>query len=182
METSMLDFLQCKQTDTALLINPSVLAHQYNWNISRIIGKRLSLGSVETGWKKKQTGYNGVHWRFNQAWCRWMKWWYVDSYHDNVGQMCRAQSVDAAGAPDHRSTHVSDGDGERACGETEQEDLLGLGGTEDGGVGRTWAKGSNSKNKRPQHPAANHPPPAGLKHQIKPVPVTVLLFNSTSRT
>lgn len=76
-----------------------------------------------------------------------MEWWYVDGYHDNVGQMCRAQSVDAAGAPDHRSTHVSDGDGERACGETEQEDLLGgLGGTEDG---RTSAKGSNSKNKRP---------------------------------
>lgn len=78
----------------------------------------------------------------------------LTGYHDNVGQMCRAQSVDAAGAPDHRSTHVGDGDGERACGETEQEDPLGgLGGTEDGG--RTWAKGSNSKNKCPQHPAAN---------------------------
>lgn len=115
-----------------------------------------------------------------------MKWGYVDSYHDNVGQMCRAQSVDAAGAPDHRSTHVSDGDGERACGETEQEDLLGgLGGTEEGGVGRTCAKDSNSKNKCPQHPVANHPPPACLKHQITSVPVTVLpklLFNSTSRT
>lgn len=45
--------------------------------------------------------------------------------------MCRAQSVDAAGAPDHRSAHVSDGDGERACGETEREEVLGWG----GGVG-----------------------------------------------
>lgn len=32
-----------------------------------------------------------------------------DSYHDDVGQMCRAQSVDPAGAPHHWGAHVSDG-------------------------------------------------------------------------
>lgn len=71
-----------------------------------------------------------------------MKWYDDVSYHDNVGQMCRAQSIDASGAPDHRSTHVSDGDGERACREREREDALGglKRGTEDGWGGGVLAE------------------------------------------
>lgn len=42
-----------------------------------------------------------------------------ESYHDDVGQMCRAQSVDPAGAPHHWGAHVGDGHRQRACGETE---------------------------------------------------------------
>lgn len=112
-----------------------------------------------------------------------MKWWYDDSYHDDVGQMCRAQSVDTTGAPDHWSTHVSDGDGERTCRETEQQDVLGglRGVAEDGGVGRKWAKDSNSRNGETTN----------IQQQITLLPATRkhwifsrdnLLLNSTSPT
>lgn len=37
------------------------------------------------------------------------------SYHDDVGQMCRTQSVDPAGAPHYRGAHVGDGHCQRAC-------------------------------------------------------------------
>lgn len=43
-----------------------------------------------------------------------------DSYHDDVGQMCWAQSVDPARAPHHRGAHVGDGHRQRACRETER--------------------------------------------------------------
>lgn len=43
-----------------------------------------------------------------------------DSYHDDVGQMRRAQSVDPARAPHHRGAHVGDGHRQRACRETER--------------------------------------------------------------
>lgn len=39
----------------------------------------------------------------------------IGSYHDDVGQMCRAQSVDPAGAPHHWGAHVGDGHCQRAC-------------------------------------------------------------------
>lgn len=52
------------------------------------------------------------------------------SYHDDVGQMRRAQSIDPTGAPHHWSTHVCDGhrqgtwrerNGERERGGEERE-------------------------------------------------------------
>lgn len=46
-----------------------------------------------------------------------------DSYHDDVGQMCRAQRVDPARAPHHWSAHVGDGHRQRAC---RQGDRLGV--------------------------------------------------------
>lgn len=39
------------------------------------------------------------------------------SYHDDVGQMRRAQSIDSSGPTHHWSTHVGDGHRQRACRE-----------------------------------------------------------------
>lgn len=36
-------------------------------------------------------------------------------YHDDIGQVCRAQGVDSARAPHHRGPHVSNGDSQGAC-------------------------------------------------------------------
>lgn len=44
-----------------------------------------------------------------------------ESYHDDVGQMRWAQSVDPARAPHHWSAHVGDGHRQRACREKRGE-------------------------------------------------------------
>lgn len=36
-------------------------------------------------------------------------------YHDDVGQVCRAQGVDPTRAPHHRGPHVGNGDSQGAC-------------------------------------------------------------------
>lgn len=46
------------------------------------------------------------------------------SYHDDIGQMCRTQSVDPPGAPHHWSTHVGDGHCQRACRDGKEREKL----------------------------------------------------------
>lgn len=55
-------------------------------------------------------------------------------YHDNVGQVCRAQGIDPSRAPYERGTHVCDRDSQGACGQREVKAQLAL--SSPGEVGR----------------------------------------------